>query len=107
MSLDVYLSRAQRTNVYENNITHNFGAMAKEAGIYMHLWRPDELGITQACELIEPLREGLHKLKSRPEHFKTFDSQNGYGRYEHFVPWVEKYLEACYEYPDAQVEVSR
>jgi len=107
MSLDVYLTRVQRTNVYENNITHNLGEMAKEAGIYMHLWRPDELGITQACELIEPLRQGLHLMKSDPERFRAFDSPNGWGLYENFIPWIERYLEACYEYPDANVEVSR
>lgn len=107
MSLDVYLTRVQRTNVYENNITHNLGEMAKEAGIYMHLWRPEELGITQACELIEPLRQGLHLMKSDPERFRTFDSPNGWGLYENFVPWIERYLEACYEYPDANIKVSR
>ena len=32
---------------------------------------------------------------------------NGWGMYEHFVPFVEKYLEACKEYPDAVIEVSR
>ena len=44
MSLDVYLTDAEGREVFSANITHNLGAMAKEAGIYMHLWRPDELG---------------------------------------------------------------
>ena len=30
--------------------------MAKEADIYQHLWRPDEIGITKAAELIPPIR---------------------------------------------------
>lgn len=40
--------------------------MAVEAGIYEYLWRPNEIKITKAKELIEPLRQGLHNLKSEP-----------------------------------------
>lgn len=107
MSLDVYLTHTQPTTVYDANITHNLGKMADEAGIYKHLWRPDEIGITKAEQLIEPLRSGLALLKSDPERFKKFDAENGWGLYIHFVPFVEKYLQACEEYPDAEVSVSR
>lgn len=92
---------------YDANITHNLGTMADEAGIYKCLWRPDAINITQAKELIEPLREGLEKLKSNPEHYKQFDAKNGWGTYEDFVPWVEDYLEACEEHPEATIEISR
>ena len=92
---------------YWANITHNLGKMADEAGIYKHLWRPEEINIKIAKELIEPLTNGLKELKDKPEHFKQFNSSNGWGMYEHFVPFVEKYLNACIEYPDAIVYVSR
>jgi hypothetical protein len=107
MSLDVYLTRVQSTVVYDANITHNLGEMAKEAGIYACLWRPDEIDITKAAQLIEPLRDGLALLKSDPERFKRLDSPNGWGLYIHFVPFVEQYLKACEKYPDAEVSVSR
>ena len=107
MSLDVYLTAVRPTQVYESNITHNLNDMAKEAGIYMHLWRPEEIGITTAKELIEPLKAGLALLKSDPERFKKFDSPNGWGKYEHFVPFVQDYLNACESNPDAKVEASR
>jgi hypothetical protein len=42
-----------------------------------------------------------------PERFEVYDSPNGWGLYEHFVPFVEAYLEACEKYPDAEVSVSR
>jgi len=48
MSLDVYLMKTMPTSVYDANITHNLGAMAEAAGIYKHLWRPEEIGITKA-----------------------------------------------------------
>lgn len=107
MSLDVYLTAMRPTEVYWANITHNLNRMADEAGIYEALWRPEEIGITKAGELIEPLSIGLEKLKADPEHYEQFNSPNGWGTYEHFVPFVEKYLEACKENPDADVNVSR
>ena len=120
MSLDVYLNRKRYLSydegktyteddeqVYCANITHNLGKMAGEAGIYEALWRPEEIGKTKASEIVELLEKGLADLKARPEHFEKFNSLNGWGMYEHFVPFVEKYLEACKEYPDAIIEVSR
>lgn len=103
MSLDVRL----HAEVYSANITHNLVKMAMEAGIYEVLWRPDEAGITTAGELIKPLSEGLAKLTADPDHYKTFDSPNGWGLYIHFVQFVYKYLTACIANPDARVEVSR
>jgi hypothetical protein len=107
MSLDVYLTRVQPTEVFDANITHNLGAMAEEAGIYKHLWRPEEIGITKAWQLVEPLQKGLELMKSDPARFEKFNSPNGWGLYHNFVPWIEKYLAACIEYQDADVRVSR
>lgn len=149
MSLDVYLYETGMcphcggevsggNSVYSSNITHNLGAMAHEAGIYLACWRPGEmldpeksarmkeqseagnyhgpggvyeiektLPVVHARDLIEPLRKGLADLKARPAHFERFNSPNGWGRYEHFVPWVERYLAACEDYPNAEVSVSR
>ena len=107
MSLDVYLTATRPVEVYESNITHNLNKMAMEAGIYEALWRPEEIGITHAEQLIEPLTEGLAKLKADPDHYQKFNSPNGWGMYEHFVPFVEDYLNACKENPDAEVNVSR
>lgn len=125
MSLDVYLSgetrdvpcrcdrcehehtRKETESFYDSNITHNLGAMAEEAGIYKHLWRPKEIGITKAAQLVEPLRAGLALMRADPPRFEKHNAKNGWGLYEHFVPWVEKYLAACEENPTADVRVSR
>jgi len=93
--------------VYESNITHNLGTMAGEAGIYKALWRPEEIQKEKAGDIIELLEKGLTDLKARPEYFKTFNSPNGWGMYQHFVPFVEKYLNACKENPECIIEVSR
>lgn len=107
MSLDVSLTAVRPTGVYSANITHNLGKMADAAGIYQCLWRPEEIGIIKAAQLIEPLAKGLELLKSDPARFEAFNSPNGWGTYKHFVPFVEKYLEACKENPDADVTVGR
>jgi len=120
MSLHVYLTRKKWISydagktlieedeaIYSANITHNLGLMADEAGIYEALWRPEETGKTKAGEIVPLLEAGLNELKTRPEHFKKFNSPNGWGTYEHFVPFVEDYLNACRDHPDAIIDVSR
>jgi hypothetical protein len=112
---------------YDSNITHNLGKMAGEAGIYEALWRPYRLRddfkewelyadneyefedkcVIKAEDIIELLEVGLADLKARPEHFEQFNSSNGWGMYKHFVPFVEKYLNACKEYPKCLIKISR
>jgi hypothetical protein len=107
MSLDVYLKEVRLTSIYDANITHNLNKMAGEAGIYQHLWRPEEIGITKAEQLIAPLQEGLTLLLAEPERFKPFDPANKWGDYDVLVDFVRSYLSACEENPSATVEVCR
>lgn len=111
MSLDVSLIDPTATYVtedlYSANITHNLGEMASKAGIYYALWRPEEKGYVLAGHLVRDLTRGLRRLKASPKHYSKFNSENGWGMYEHFVPFVEEYLNACKKYPDAKIEVSR
>jgi len=123
--------------LFEANVTHNLGAMAQAAGIYEALWRPAELidpAVTAAIhaaierhdyhgpdgafaleaslevyarDIIPYLQKGLARMKDNPALFEAHNPPNGWGAYVRFVPWVEKYLAACLEYPDAIVEVSR
>ena len=107
MSLDVTLTDATGDEVYSANITHNLGRMAREAGIYECLWRPDEVGITHAEQIIEPLRAGVILLATESARFERFNAANGWGLWEHFLPWCARYLQACRDHPDALVSVSR
>ncbi len=95
------------TRVYSANITHNLNKMADAAGIYKHLWRPEEVGVKTAAELIDPLTVGLDRLKADRPRYEQFNASNGWGLYEHFVSFVEQYLDACKQYPNALVSVSR
>lgn len=125
MSLDIYLygetkivtcycaecgnehTREKTEELYWANITHNLGKMADAAGIYKALWRPEEINATKASDIIPLLQNGLAELKNNPKYYKKFNSENGWGIYEHFVPFVEKYLNACIENPNATIYVSR
>lgn len=93
--------------VFRANITHNLINMAEEAGIYECLWRPEEVNFTKADQLIAPLSHGLRIMKRDPKRFEKLNPPNGWGSYEAFVPWIERYLIACITYPEAEVSVWR
>lgn len=121
MSLDIYFidgeeettchccgaTKMEPNTVGDHNITHNLGTMAGKAGIYHALWRPDENGITKASQITPILKEGIKKMEKDPAFFKQFDAANGWGTYEHFLPWLYRVLETCENYPNADVRVSR
>lgn len=117
----------RKEEVYSANITHNLNKMAEAAGIYEALWRPyqlkpgydiaeddydaeyafEEANPVRAHEIIEIIEKGLTDMKARPKHYEKFNSSNGWGMYENFVPWIERYLEALKEYPESFVECDR
>jgi hypothetical protein len=107
MSLDISLVEPGLVELFSSNITHNLHAMAEEAGIYRYLWYPEEAGITKASDLVEPLKKALQVMRADPERFKKHDPPNKWGTYDRFLPWLEKYICACEEHPDAIVQVSR
>lgn len=93
--------------VYTANITHNLNRMAKAAGIYMHLWKPEEIGVVHARELVDPLTVGLLKLTENPEYYRKFNPENLWGNYDGLVTFVSEYIVACRNWPAALVRVSR
>lgn len=98
--------RTRRPEYFSSNITHNLTGMAGEAGIYEHCWHPNKIGITKAKELIEPLTKAIEDMQRDPERFKNHNAKNGWGLYEHFLPWLKEYLAACKEHPEATVSTS-
>lgn len=93
--------------LYESGITHNLGKMAKEAGVYQHLWRPEELGISQAISLVGALGRALGDLHARQDYYRQFNPENGWGAFEDLVRFISTYLQAAIDHPDAYVYVSR
>ena len=95
-------ANALTEEVFYANTTHNLMQMANAAGIYQSIWEGSGL----AKDLIAPLEAGIKWLKENKEEAESYNSSNGWGTYEHFLPWVERYLEACKKYPEATVSVS-
>jgi len=126
MSLDVYLIDPKLTmeecvctrcdhehvhtynkNLYQANITHNLGRMADACGLYDCLWRPDENDMKIAADIIPFLEKGYKELSDNREKYIKYNASNGWGSYDGFCKWVYNYLQACKEYPNAIIEVSR
>jgi len=107
MSLDITLSQVQETDVYDANITHNLNEMAEALGIYKALWRPEEIGITKANQLIKPLRKAIEEMEDHPSVYKKLDADNGWGTYGDFLPWLRGLLHACVKHPEAKVTAYR
>lgn len=126
VSYDMETFTPENEQLFWANITHNLGKMADEADIYEALWRPyrlhkdykhfniyeDEIDFEEsvniyAKDIIDIVEKGLKKMKENPQHYTKFNSPNGWGTYENFVPWIEKYLEALKKYPESKVLVDR
>lgn len=120
MSLDVYLytETDHKCNcsycgfekgglLYTANITHNLNDMAEALGVYEHLWRPDEIGITHAAQLFTPLTEAHTELSENPEKYKKYNPSNGWGDLYDLRGFIRRYAIACHKYPCANVKVDR
>ena len=113
MSLTVSLNVNKPVSVYDNNITHNLGSMAANVKLsngltlYDVLWRPDEHELELAEDIAELLDEGWNILLSEPDHFKQFNPHNGWGNYDVLCTFVYEYRTACWNEPDATIEVCR
>jgi hypothetical protein len=114
MSLDVDLMVIKPTSVFTRNITHNLGKMAGEVKfsngmtLYDVLWRPDEQqDLKYARDIGDMLDEGFNILLSDPDKFKAFNPENGWGNYDGLVDFVYHYRSACWDYPEAELRISR
>jgi hypothetical protein len=113
MSLDVSLMVTKPVSVYDNNITHNLSKMASEVklsnglSLYDVLWRPDEHQLVSAKDIAELLDEGWNILLSQPERFEPLNPENGWGNYDALCRFVYEYRNACWNEPDATIEVCR
>lgn len=93
--------------VFHAKITHNLGKMANAAGIYEALWRPEEIQVTHAHQLLVPLAQGLLSLLENREKYEEYNPKNGWGNYDTLVAFVSNYLTACIQYPNATVKTDR
>lgn len=106
MSLDLDLV-LDDYNVFECNVTHNLNKMASACGIYEAMWRPDEHGFDKASDITDILIRGFTELLSKPDCYKKYNPDNGWGSYDGFIDVLFKLIKACNTYPDAIIKASR
>lgn len=103
MGLSVSLMETWPVEVYWKHISHNYRELAIKARVYHALWRPGEVGVSKAYELVGMLERGLARLRTHKEKA----SEQSLGSYDVLIDFVEAYLQACRENPDADISVSR
>lgn len=103
----------QEEECWSANITHNLGEMASHIPVgnttlYMACWRPEEIGIKTAGELLPLLIEGLHYTIDHRKELERFNPDNGWGDYNRFIKFLLNYKQACEDNdPECEIEVSR
>jgi len=121
MSLDFSLSVTKHTSldgcktfhieedyqVFSRNITHNLTSMADACGVYKILWRPEELGLHLAKDLINDLEIGINYMSKNRVTLEAYNPPNGWGCYEIFYEDCIDILKACKENPNAKISVWR
>ena len=111
MSLDLYLIPDACPHcgrgggyVFDRNITHNLTRMWDKAGVYDALYMGDG---KRASDVVEAVRAGVAAMKADPPTYQGLNASNGWGTYEHALPFLEAFLAACEENPSAVIRVSK
>lgn len=98
MSLDIGFG------TYDGNFTHNVTPMWNEAGIYDALYNSHGKKVS---EVLEALETGLIDMARRPSVYRKMDSPNGWGIYNHALPWLADLVEAARDNKDATICISK
>lgn len=111
MSLDIWLNKEVRENgnfvLWERNITHNVNKTAMAIGAYECLWRPEEISVVYAKDNIDNLRRAIGMMYLNYTALEKLNPENGWGSLDGLIDFTKSYLEACVEFTDSIIEVSR
>lgn len=94
MSLSFYLYNDDE-EILSLDISHNVGETAEKFGIYKALWRPEEIGITKASQLIPILQKAIEEIGKQDGFYYSFEN------------FVTKIFIACIKNPNARIEAQR
>lgn len=94
-----------RYEVWEHDITHNLGRMARHVGLYDPMWRPEEMvpPVTTSDEALPLLVAGLDSLRARVAEVRQYEPPNGWGTVVDLLLMAERYIEACRQFPKARI----
>lgn len=95
------------------NITHNLAEMAShipvgDTDLYKACWRPEEIGIKTAGEVLPLLKEGIRYMVDHRKELLEYESPNGWGTYNGFMKFLLNYKQACEDNdPECEIYASR
>lgn len=89
-------------DINQFNITHNLRGMWRAAGIEDALY--ESHGKT-AAEILSTLEAGLRWLAMHPTEAEEHNAPNGWGTYEHALPWLAKVCEYFRQNPEVIIDI--
>lgn len=98
---------------WEANITHNLGEMASQVplgdiSLYDVCWRPEEVfNEPTTNDLVPLLTAGITYMLANRKQLSQYNPKNGWGSYDALMKFLLNYKQACEDYPDCKIEVSR
>lgn len=113
MSLDIDLIEDGVT-VYTCNITNNLSKMiqAFDRKYYLALWHPYTLedfrghSEVMANELVSYYEETLLELTKNRKEYERYNSPNGWGTYDDFLPTLVQLISYCHKYPKSVIHTT-
>lgn len=104
MSLDIWLTATQPTEVFSANYTHNVSPMWRLAGVYEALYESD--GKT-AAEVLPALEQGFRRMAYDPASYEALNPKNKWGDYASALVWLAELMAEFRKNPDAVIGVSK
>ena len=110
MGLTVFLQDENDEILFTADITHNLRSMADAANLRDVLWRPHECcneTTVFAKNIVSNLRDGVISLATIKTTFGEFEPPFQEGTWVDLLLFCSAYLQACKDFPNATVQVSR
>lgn len=67
--------------IWEGALTHNLAAMARACGLWEPMWGSAGKE-REASQVVEPIEQGLKRLRASQARLRKLEPSNGWGRWE-------------------------
>lgn len=107
MSYDIAI--VKKHTIHNYNYTYNIYDMFKEAASKSELDSITSIKVLDGypcAEVAGILKDIITEMRSDPEHYKTFNPENGWGSYQSFISVLQSIYEDCLDHPDCEFEVT-
>jgi len=103
MMVEVSLRDKKEGVVFHCVFTEEFTAALETAEVYMHVWNPRSVGVKVGDDMWPVLAQALSEMEGSASFYTRMCG--GATLYTHLYDLLERYAQACADYPGAKVEV--